>query len=201
MPRRPPTITSAEAFALPSILAPEPRFRLGTLFLRLFSFMTAPLRLGRRRPFLIDAAAEARLEAAAYVDSFVPDGDRRRTAALESAREGAANILNSMPPLSVSSTSVAYAVPPPATLGDLDQRRSDYAGGPTAWRLRMRGVRATASGAACAAPGSSGAIQGFPLSCCCWSMAPTKYYQSLPKSLRRAVLRQTETTLSDGHLY
>ena len=25
-------------------------------------------------------------------------------------------------------------------------------------------------------------------------MAPTKYYQSLPKSLRRAVLRQTETT-------
>ena len=42
-------------------------------------------------------------------------------------REGAANILNSMPPLSVSSTSVAYAVPPPATLGDLDQRRSDYA--------------------------------------------------------------------------
>ena len=89
--------------------------------------MTAPLRLGRRRPFVIDAAAEARLEAAAYVDSFVPDGDRRRTAALESAREGAANILNSMPPLSVSSTSVAYAVPPPATLGDLDQRRSDYA--------------------------------------------------------------------------
>ena len=92
--------------------------------------MTAPLRLGRRRradELPVDAAAKARLEAAAYVDSFVPDGERRRKAIVENAREGAARNFGSMPHLPVSSASVAYAVPPPATLSDLDQRRSDYA--------------------------------------------------------------------------
>ena len=92
--------------------------------------MTAPLRFGRRRradELPVDAAAKARLEAAAYVDSFVPDGERRRKAIVERGRAGAAQNFGSMPHLPVSSASVAYAVPPPATLSDLDQRRSDYA--------------------------------------------------------------------------
>ena len=150
MPSKPPTITSAaDALGLrraahPHDLAPgrgafehrglrragQHRGLRRARLTRLFSFVTAPLRLGRRRradELPVDAAAKARLEAAAYVDSFVPDGERRRKAIVERGRAGAARNFGSMPHLPVSSASVAYAVPPPATLSDLDQRRSDYA--------------------------------------------------------------------------